>query len=274
MERLTQVLRKKDKTGEPLPDFLPALHDAGVRFRRAQVCLIVGRAGSGKSLLSLFAALRTRVRTLYVSADTDSKTMMWRAAASLMSLPVKEIEGMTGTSAEIEVSEALDEVDRYLAFDFTSRPTLDDIRLEVDAAEEAWGAYPAMIVIDNLMNVVTDGDTFGGWSNAMAEFHEMARATGAAVLVLHHASLNRSKEDEVAGMSAILGQVSALPEMILSVMLQPDTKTFEIGVIKNRHDEARSSGARRITLPIEPSLMTLYNDESERRMAEKRAEWT
>lgn len=273
MERLSQVLRRKDQSGEPLPDFLATLHNGGVRFRRAQVCLIVGQPGAGKSLMALFAALKSRVRTLYISADTDSKTMLWRAAACVMQAPVNEVAQMVGTSADVLVEEALDEVDRLIAFDWNSNPSLSDIQLETLAAEEAWGAFPQMIVIDNLMNVVANdgGDSYQGMASNMQAFHSLARKTGAAVIVLHHASLNRTKEGEPAPMNAIIGQVSALPEMILSVMMEENT--YKVAIVKNRHAKANREGKRQIELAVQPEMMTLFNDESERRLAASRREW-
>lgn len=274
MERLTQVLRRKDQSGEPLPDFLSALHNSGVRFRRAQTVLIVGQPGAGKSMLALFAALKSKVRTLYISADTDSKTMLWRAAACVMQTPVNEVASMVGTSADSLVEEALQEVDRHVVFDWTSNPRLSDIELETLAAEEAWGAFPQMIVIDNLMNVINDegGDDYSGMRHSMQAFHTLARKTGAAVLVLHHASLNRTKEGEPAPMNAIIGQVSALPEMILSVML--DDQSYKVAVVKNRHAKANAGGNRQIELAASPETMTLFNDHGERRLAESRREWS
>lgn len=272
MERLTQTLRRKDQSGEPLPDFLPALHDAGIRFRRSQVCLLVGQPGAGKSLMALFAALRSKVRTLYFSADTDSKTMLWRAAASTMQTPVDEIATMIGTSAEVLVEEALADVDDHISFVWDPSIRLSDIELEVLAAEEYWGSHASLIVVDNLMNVINDdADSYAGMAANMAAFHELARKTDASVLVLHHASLNRSKEDEPASMGAIIGQVSALPEMILSVML--DDNTYRVAVVKNRHARASRGGSRQITLAVQPETMTLFDSEADRRLAESRKEW-
>lgn len=272
MERLTQVLRKRDSSGEALPDFLPALHNQGVRFRKAQVCLLVGQPGAGKSLMALFAALRSKVRTLYVSADTDRKTMLWRAAASQMQTPVNDVAAMIGTSGEVMVEEAFEDIDQRVMFCWDSNPRLADIEAEVLACEEVWGCYPDLIVIDSLYNVVVDeGDEYAGMRHAMAAFHELSRKTNSSVVVLHHASLNRTKEGEPAAMNAVIGQVTAIPEMVLSVYMEDHT--YKVAVIKNRHAKASPSGGRQIVLAVEPETMTLFNSEQERRLAASRAEW-
>lgn len=275
MERLTQTLRRKDSGGTPLPEFLPPLHEQGVHLRRAQVALIVGRPGAGKSLFALHAALHSGVRCLYISADTDSKTMTWRAAASLMGEPVNTIEEMTGTSAEEMVDEALAEVDARVAFDWTSSPSLLDIELEVAAAEETWGEYPGLIVIDSLFNVQADaGDDYADMRHVVAVMHDLARSTGACVMVLHHATLNRSKEDEPAGMSAVLGQVTAVPELVLSVMLdEEEDDVYRIAVVKNRSGAASSKGRKQIRLAVDVERMRLYANQQEKNLAQTRRAW-
>lgn len=72
-------------------------------------------------------------------------------------------------------------------------------------------------------------------------------------------------------MNAIIGQVSALPEMILSVML--DDQSYKVAVVKNRHAKANAGGNRQIELAASPETMTLFNDQAERRLAESRREW-
>ena len=276
MERLSQTLARKDSAATPLPDFLPSLHDAGVRLRRAQVSLVVGRPGSGKSLFGLHAALHSGVRVLYVSADTDRRTMTFRAAANLMCETVNSVESMVGTSAQDMVEDAVSEVDARVAFDWTSSPTLRDIELEVQAAEEMWGDWPDLLIVDSLYNVRADdtGDDYAAMRRVIEACHDLARSTNAHVMVLHHASLNRSKEDEPAPMSAILGQVSALPELILSVMLDEEERdVYKVGVVKNRSGAASSKARNQVRLAVDIARMRLYTDRAALSHAEKTREW-
>jgi hypothetical protein len=192
-----------------------------------------------------------------------------------MGRPVNEVESMMDTSAQDMVEDALSEVDMRVAFDWTSSPSLRDIELEVYAAEETWGAWPELIIVDSLYNVrVEEGDDYSGMRTVISSMHDLARETGACVVVLHHASLNRSKEDEPAGMSAIIGQVSALPELVLSVMLdEDDHTTYRVGIVKNRSGEASAKGGKQVRLAVDVPRMRLYNDEGERHLALTRSEW-
>lgn len=237
--------------------------------------MVVGRPGAGKSLFALYAALNSGVRTLYISADTDQRTMAYRAAASLMGEPVNTVQSMVGTSGQDMVEEALAKVDDVIGFDWTSSPTLRDLELEVHAAEETWGDYPSLIIIDSVYNVVTDeGDDWSGMRQVVSAAHTLARNTSAHVMLLHHASLNRSKEDEPAGMGAVLGQVTQIPELILSVMLdEEDRETYRVGIVKNRSDAANSKGSHSVRLAVDVPRMRLYSDLSELRLAQKAREW-
>lgn len=275
MERLTQTLRRRDTSGVPLPDFLSPLHDAGVHLRRSQVALVVGRPGAGKSLFALHAALHSNVRTLYISSDTDRKTMMYRAAASLMGETVASVESMVGTSADDLIEDALADVDSRVAWDWTASPSIHDIELEVAAAEEAWGSYPDLIIVDSLYNVQADaGDDYAGFRHVVSVAHDMARATNSCVMLLHHVSLNRSKSDEPGGMESILGQVSAMPELILSVMAdEDDPDTFKVAVVKNRSGAASSKGRKQVRLSVDLPRMRLYGTHQEMALAATKRSW-
>src|SRR5690606_39888321 len=45
-----------------------------------------------------------------------------------------------------------------IRFNYAASPTLDDIQTSMQAYEEVYGDYPALVVIDNVTNVVGDGD--------------------------------------------------------------------------------------------------------------------
>jgi len=104
--------------------------------------------------------------------------------------------------------------------------------------------------------------------------HSLARETEAHVMILHHASLNRSKEDEPAGMSAVLGQVAMMPELLLSVMLdEEDRETYRIGIVKNRSGEANAKGKRSVKLAVDVPRMRLYSTHHDLTLAAKAREW-
>lgn len=191
-----------------------------------------------------------------------------------MGTTVDEIESMVGTSAHPLIDDAITEVDSKIVFDWSSAPTLEDIRLEVHAAEETWGSWPELVILDSLYSVASEYESYAGYEHTMQAMHSLAHETGAAVLVLHHASLNRGSADEPATMQAVIGQVTKIPSLVLSVLIdEEEGKEMTIGVVKNRMNSASVKARKQVRIPADVSRMRLYASEQERAMAESRRSW-
>lgn len=171
----------KQKSGaQLLPDLFPALANDGVRFRRGQVTMIAGQPNSGKSLLALFYAVKSDVPTLYVSADTDAYTTAIRASAVITGNQVSSVEESFNSGNGYEFYQGELESLKNLQFSFDPSPTLDDIYLSIQAYGEAFGEYPHLIIIDNLMNVAALHDNeWTGMRDIAKAMHHVARQTEA-----------------------------------------------------------------------------------------------
>lgn len=272
MRTLGQVLEHQGPAGATLPEILPSLTRRGIRLRRAQVALAAAQPNGGKSLFSLWYAISTQVRCLYLSADTDPHTTMLRAAAIRTGMSIDQVEGLIEKDVS-QVRSALAELNAT-RFSFDPNPGLEDIELTVAAYEEAFGAYPELIVVDNLMNVLSGLDNeWQGMREVMSAMHTLARYTEACVLVLHHVSENDSKALYPAPRRAIQGKVSQLPELILTLAIEPASGIFRIACVKNRHGVHDASGEDYETVYVDASRMTLYDSQQEMQMAAKRREW-
>ena len=110
-----------------------------------------------------------------------------------------------------------------------------------------------MIVVDNLMDVATDGgEEFSSMRAIMKELKYLARATNAAIVVLHHTS------EAIPGTpcqprSAIQGKVSQLPALICTL----GTVGTSMGVasVKNRYGRADAGGTLMTWLAFNPEYM-------------------
>ena len=275
MLTLAQATSKQNATIQLLPDLFPTLAANGIRFRRGQVTMIAGQPNSGKSLLALFYAVRAGVPTLYVSADTDAYTTAIRAAAVVTGNKVNTIEESFNSGAGAEFYQ--DELAslKHLQFSFDPSPTLDDIDLSIKAYGEAFGEYPHLIIIDNLMNVAAlhDNERTGMRDIAKA-MHHIARQTDAAVFLLHHTSEADGKPDLPPSRKSVQGKISQLPEMILTVALDHVSSEYRIACVKNRFAKNSASGEDYTVLYADASRMTLYNDKVAVRAAEYRRDLT
>jgi len=213
--------------------------------------MFAGAPGAGKSTLALALALKTNVPTLYISADTNAHTMAMRLASMISGKSQTDVEQLMNTDEGW--TKAVLRKGSHIVWSFESSPTLEDISEEVQAFEEQWGCAPSMIFIDNLMDVATDGgEEFASMRAIMKELKYLARATNAAIVVLHHTS------EAIPGTpcqprSAIQGKVSQLPALICTL----GTVGTSMGVasVKNRYGRADAGGTLMTWLAFNPEYM-------------------
>ena len=219
----------------PLPDVWQALSAKQIKFRRGQVCMVAAAPNAGKSMFALIYAMKANVSTLFFSADTDTTTVMMRAASAA--------SGHSQVSVEANLSKDKHYYDKHfgkldhIKWVFDSSPSLDDIELEIRAYVELYGEAPELIVIDNLMNVAAETDNeWAGLRAIMMELHDMARKTEACVLVLHHVSEQSEygSPSKPPARRAIHGKVSQLPALILTRGYDPSNGDLQVAAVKNR----------------------------------------
>ena len=213
--------------------------------------MVAAAPNAGKSMFALIYAVKAKVPTLFFSADTDTPTVMMRAASHL--------SGHSQLLVEANLNNSRHYYDKYLSdmeniqFVFDSSPSLDDIELEVKAYVELYGIPPELIVIDNLMNVVAESDNeWAGLRAIMVDFHDMARKTEACVMVLHHVSEQSEygKDNKPPARRAIHGKVSQLPALILTLNYNYGLHNSElqVAVVKNRFGPHMADGSDFVSL--------------------------
>ncbi len=260
MRSLVQSLHRSKHTGVPLPDRFPSLAAAGIKVRRGQVHMIAGQPGSGKSLVALDYAINAGISCLYFSADSDAATVCARSAAMRLGVEMSEVEAWMDDDDDMRVEGALAALPNT-RFVFDPSPTLDVIDGEIKAWIELYGSPPQALVVDNLINLVceTTDNEWQGLRHLMAEMHAIARQTMSAVVVLHHTSEGEGKATEPQMRKALMGKVAQLPELILTVALEPETSELRLCPVKNRSGKADASAREDswVRLDADLSRMTL-----------------
>lgn len=260
MRSLARSIRRPDKGGEPLPTVYHTFDQAGVFLRRGETTMLAGAPGSGKSSVGVDIAVKTKVPTLYFSADSTELTMASRLGSMLTRRELQEVEQMI-LQNPVWAGDMLGGVD-HIRWVFDSAPTFGDIGSEVEAFEEVWGAAPQLIVIDNLTDVTDDdgGDEFSTLRSTMKGIKYLARESNAALLVLHHTS-EASEGNPCPPRKAIHGKVSQMPAMILTLAAQSNGY-MAVACVKNRQGPADPSGKTAMYLTFQPSIMLLADMEA------------
>jgi predicted ATP-dependent serine protease len=253
MRTLARAVGSKDIGGEPLPTVFRTFDVNKIVIRRAEVSMIAGTPGAGKSTLALAVALRTKVPTLYISADTNAHTMAMRLLSMISGQPQSMAEQMLIESVE-ESRKTINEHSGHIFWSFDSAPTLADLDMEVSAFEELWGCPPTLIVIDNLIDISNDsGEEFAAMRSTIKELKYLARDTNAAVLLLHHTK-ESYPGNPCQPRSALQGMVAQLPALILTVGSNAPGY-IAVAPVKNRYGKADPTGDTSFWLQFNPEVM-------------------
>ena len=219
----------------PLPDVWDGLAAKQIKFRRGQVCMVAAAPNAGKSMFALIYAIKAKVPTLFFSADTDTTTVMMRAASHTSGHSQITVEANLASNSHY-YDHHFQKID-HIKWVFDSSPSIDDLELEIRAYVELYGEAPELIIIDNLMNVAAETDNeWSGLRAIMMELHDMARKTEACVMVLHHVSEQSEygSPSKPPARRAIHGKVSQLPALILTLGYDPNQNTLAVAAVKNR----------------------------------------
>ena len=264
MRTLAKVATRKGDAGHPLPNIFRCWEQWKFRPRRAQVTEVVGPPGGGKSALTFYYCIRQAERhditTLYFSADTDDFTMAKRGGATLLRETQDAIEERLN-NYDPKMTEILTPLSSKIRFSFETDPDYEHMEREVIAFEAMFGDYPDIIVVDNLMNVSTESlDEWAGMKEVTKACHRLARQTGSAVFILHHANESSVKNSVMPAKRAdIAGKVAQMPENILTVALDPAAGVIRMAAVKNRTGPSDPNAESYMELPIDLSRMLIFN---------------
>jgi replicative DNA helicase len=257
-----QSLKIKGSAGNPLPEVYKSLTMKDTRFLRGQLALICAGPGCGKSAFALNLAMKSRVPTLYFSADSDPYTQSSRMISIRTETPLYESGRMVldrNIPSEIE-----NQIDMPIRFEYSASPTIDDIDLSMQAYAEVYEAYPALVIIDNITNVRSGGENednpYAGLEVLMEYLHDLARTTGSAVVGLHHVTGSFNDSEKPIPLSGIKGQIGRVPELILTMHKISDGRgsdSLRVSTVKNRAGRADPSGYDYAEMEFHGPTMTI-----------------
>ncbi len=239
MQTLDRVVRRGSQQAHMIQTPFAGLQRLGFGLAKGQLGMVAAAPGVGKSAIALQIALASGLRTLYESADTDAWTMSVRTLAHNTVHPQSYITScLDGGYALDELEVALWEA-RHVQFSFDSYTTRE-INDDVIAYAVIHGAYPELIVVDNVRNFARDGDNeLAAQQKVMDELNALAQTTGAHVLALHHAQGAYHDGDKPIPLSGIENKLTQLPAQVLT-LFRKDPYVY-LCPVKNRQGKADPS---------------------------------
>lgn len=257
MQSLARLVTKPNIGGEPLPPVFKSLAKYDVVLRRGEMTIIAGQPGGGKTALALAFARKLGLPVLYLCPDSSATTILVRLVSAETGKSRAEVE----TAMEVDPDWAQHVLRRFdhIRWSFSGTLTLEDIDMELSAFIECYGQAPAMIVVDNLIDISDgDGDEFAALRATTRSLKQLARAVDACVLVLHHTS-EAVEARPCPPRKSIHGKVAQLPALILTVAVQPGS--ILVAPVKNRHGYADASGQTAYWLKFNASTMQVEDPE-------------
>lgn len=261
---ISNAARRSQSSGTPLRTVWKTLNNATAVFRRGQLVVIGSGPAVGKSALALNLAMRTGASVLYFSADSGPGTQLARMVSLATGRDIGEVQ------AALERGHTFDDITAQYSrifWDFNAGPTLSDIEESVEAYAYL-GAYPEILIIDNLLNVDAEdgsGNEFKAMENTLLFCLELARTTGACVIVLAHLTGEYEDGITIPPLSALKGKIGKIPEMVLNLYREIDplgNENLGVAIVKNRNGIASAAGRYTVSLKIDMARMLITDHQT------------
>lgn len=260
MQTLDRVLRRGARQVHAVELPFAGLTRLGVGLAKGVLSMVASGPGVGKSAFALQVAHRLNLRTLYVSADTDSWTVTVRALANASGHPQSYIRQLVeGGYESDDLDIALHQL-RHIQFSFDTFTTRE-INDDVLAYGVIHGEYPELIVVDNVRNFARDGDNeVSAQQKVMDEMHALAATTGAHVMCLHHAQGMYHGGDKAVPLDGIENKITQLPAVVLT-LFRKDPYVYVVPV-KNRLGKSDPSAkSAQVRLRFDGDRQTYLEDQ-------------
>lgn len=262
--RASQARARNSHSGEPILSPFRNLNDAEVFLRKDGVILVAGGPGTGKTALvqSLVQRGDGKGKTnsvLYFSADSSPWDLYSRAAAIATGRELSDIEHEIKRDGPARLDVVVNDATKHMWMDFKNTPDDNHIADTLEAYAEIHGAYPEIVVMDNLKDCMVSetDDEWKALEDAMMFLKEVAKTTHACVIALHHVSGALEDGYSQIPLSGLRGKVGKTPAMVLTLHreLQGQRTMLNVSVVKQRSGRADASG--RLFYPLLMDLSSM-----------------
>lgn len=221
--------------------------------------MVAAPPGIGKSIFALTQAQRTRIPTLYHSADSDAFTQMSRGLCIETGCTMREAEQAVARNEDLSaLAPSIGEVP--IRFEYDTTPDADSIEESADSYEELYGEYPEMMIVDNVTNVYSEA---GDAESSSTGLHwvcdylsSLAMTSNACIVGLHHVKSEWVNGASPIPMNGLMDQVHKVPRLILT-LFSPSEGVIGVSKVKDRFGKADPSGKQYTELAFDGERMQI-----------------
>lgn len=234
-----------------------------VNFNTRELMLVAGAPGSGKSTFAVAWASKIEQPVLYLTQDSPV-SVYTRLAALTLNEPIATIrkkmqEG--GAMRESIVAEVRKRERRTLVVE-GGRRTPTEIGRRIMALTEWMGQPPALVVLDNLIDLDVEGashaeNTF--YAQGLTKLKTIVNTLDVGMLVLHHSLKNETVGTGVAPlkMTDLLFGGDREARHVLGVHHDEDTTKITVQILKQQDGPASPTGKLYVNLAWVPETGSL-----------------
>ena len=262
MYSLAKLASRVGRMGNPLPDPFHTFATNRVVFRRGATSMIAGQPGSFKSVLALNMLTTWALEgcsALYFSADSDEFTVGKRMAGILTGEDSFQIERTMQNGKFDRYTPEFASVLRDVRFEY-SVMDIESIADRMATFEHAFGTYPDVAFIDNLINYAPSANDWGAMIDFTRELDSLARETKSHIVILHHASEHYPRGVPLPS-AAIQGKVTQIPRLVLTTA--SDGLALMITCVKNTNGPQHPNAIKHMNFAVEPSMRVMDLDYAE-----------
>ena len=152
-------------------------------------------------------------------------------------------------------SEVLGHV-KHISFDDNSAPSLRYVDNLLSAYEELHGDSPELVIVDNLGDIMVDGqDEYGGLRSLTRDLRQFARDRKAAFIGLHHT--RQIQHNSICAPAwSLHGKIDQVPVLVLTVNGMHTPGLMAVSPVKNRWGKP-DDGNNPVWLEYLPEIMAV-----------------
>ena len=225
------------------------------------MAVVLGAPGGGKSTLALEWVDSCGLPCLYISLDTPLVDQAVRYIARHTGVPTEQIEEWPVERQQAELQKIESRV-RFFGLSIRAHSVQEVIRSET----EYWGEPPAIVIVDNMKNLLEKEESAAEYERLLGELHTAARDTNSFVMVLHHVIRpKRDEKDKVLTRPLTLTDGMYAGERDVSWLLglwRPQDDRLRVAVLKNRMGRADPVGGLNVTFDFQGALARVKESDS------------